>query len=85
MGISSRKYFKRDILERVNKIKLTIDEIVTLAMQSVMNIFLKARQLSVNVSLEDIEKMSFEYEYIFEKELDKMAENKLLNTQYARK
>ena len=85
MGISRRKYFKRDILERVNKIKLSVSEIITLAQKAIMNIYIKAKSLSVDVSLDDIKKMNPEEEYLFENELDKIAENKLLNKQYDRK
>ena len=50
-----------------------------------MNTFMKAKHLSVYVSLEDIKNMSPEEEYVFEKELDRLAEDKLLNLQYDRK
>lgn len=85
MGIADRKYFKRDILERVNKIKLNIDEIITLAQQSVMQIFIKAKHLSVPVSLNEINQMKCEEEFIFEQQLDKILEDRELTQIYERK
>lgn len=85
MGIADRKYFKRDILERVNKIKLNIDEIITLAQQSVMQIFIKAKHLSVPVSLNEINQMNCEEEFIFEQQLDKILEDRELTQIYERK
>lgn len=85
MGITDRKYFKRDILERVNKIKLNIDEIITLAQQAVMQIFIKAKHLSVHVSLNEINQMNCEEEFIFEQQLDKILEDRELTQIYERK
>lgn len=84
MGKSGRKHFKRDILERVNKIKITVNEVVVLARKIVMNLFMKAKCFSMEISLDEIIRMPYDYGYIFEKKLDQIEEEMLLNKKFTR-